>query len=58
MEKRLALITEDYTLTYKDVKDHLQLKRPPLAGLRKKEIARLIENGRRRLTKRAPSIGE
>ena len=58
MERRLAQITEDYTLTYKEVKDHLQLKKPPLAGIEKRKLARMIENGRRRLTRGASSIGE
>ena len=57
-ETHLAVITKDYTLSYKDVKDHLQLRKGALAGIDRKKIARMIESGRRRLARKASSIGE
>ena len=38
VERLLAQLTEDYSKSYKDVKDHLQLRVGPLSKIAKKTI--------------------
>ena len=42
IEKQIAQLTDNYRLTYKEVKDHLLLKTGPLADIERKRVMQLI----------------
>ena len=49
-------MTDNYRLTYKEVKDHLLLKSAPLASIDKKRVMKLIQSGRKKCIRKTSSV--
>ena len=55
-EKIIARLTDNYRLSYKEVKDDLLFKQAPLSSIDKKRVMQIISVGRKKLTRKSSSV--
>ena len=58
LKEEIRLLTGDFTLSYKDIKDDKRLSDPPLLGVTAARIKNIIKNKRQYLAKREKEARE